>query len=68
MEQAYFFAQDDSCHWYMIPVEKRELWRSMSDIDIDSDEGYAAWQEAGFDDYRTGGGIDDIEFVPVKTA
>ena len=56
----YFFAQDDSCHWYMIPVEKRTRWNEVNKMDIDTDEGYEAWQE--FNDYLTGGGIGDIEF------
>lgn len=59
--QKYFFAQDDSCHWYMIPAEKRQRWNEVNKMDIDTDEGYEAFQE--FEDYRTGGGISDIEFL-----
>lgn len=58
--QKYFFAQDDSCHWYMIPAEKRQRWNEINEMDIETDEGYEAWQE--LEDYRTGGGISDIEF------
>jgi hypothetical protein len=66
MKQAYFFSQDDFCHWYMIPVEKRELWNELSQMDLDEGDNYQRWQDADFDDYRTGGGIGDIEFIPTK--
>jgi hypothetical protein len=58
----YFFAQDDSCHWYMIPVEKRELWNELNSIDTETDHWYDRWCDAGFDSYRTDG-ISHIEFV-----
>ena len=57
----YFFAQDDSCHWYMIPVEKRELWDELNSIDTETDHWYDRWCDSGFDSYRVDG-ISHIEF------
>lgn len=65
-QETFFFDQDESCHWYMIPTSKRELWNKLNNMDTESDEWYQQWQDAAFDDYRTGGGISDIEFTPVK--
>jgi len=63
----FFFSQDDSCHWYMIPVERREEWSKASDLNLDTDEGYDEWQNGNWEDYRTGGGIGDIEFTPTTS-
>jgi hypothetical protein len=46
----------------MIPVEKRQLWNELSQLDLDEDDNYQKWQDAGFDNYMTGGSIDNIEF------
>lgn len=64
--QTFFFDQDESGHWYMIPTGRRELWNKLNNIDTETDGWYGQWTQAGFDDFRTGGGISDIEFVPVK--
>lgn len=58
----YFFDQDESCHWYMIPSERREEWVKAREINLDTDEGYAEWCKGNWDDYRIGGGINDINF------
>jgi hypothetical protein len=63
----HFFDRDDSGHWYMIPVDKRELWDELNNQDSEEEGWYERWQEAGFDDYSTGGGISNIEFIPIKT-
>lgn len=60
----FFFAQDDSCHWYMIPTERREEWSKARDLDLETDEGYEEWQKGDWEDYMTGGGIGDIDFIP----
>jgi hypothetical protein len=60
----FFFSQDDSCHWYMIPTERREEWSKAGDLDLETDEGYEEWQKGNWEDYRTGGGIGDIDFIP----
>jgi hypothetical protein len=65
--QKFFFSQDDSCHWYMIPVERREEWEKARDLNLDRDEGYDEWQKGNWEDYMTGGGIDDIEFTPTTS-
>lgn len=66
MENTFFFSQDDSGHWYMIPSDKREIWNELSQLDLDEYDNYQKWQDAGFEDYMTGGGIGGIEFVPIK--
>lgn len=60
----FFFSQDDSCHWYMIPTERREEWSKARDLDLETDEGYEEWQKGNWEDYMTGGGIGDIDFIP----
>ena len=64
--KTFFFDQDESGHWYMIPADRREEWSKAREMNIDTDEGYDQWCKAGWDDFRTGGGIGDIEFIPVK--
>jgi len=63
LPQRYFFAQDDDCHWYMIPADRREEWQNAGHLNLDTDEGYEAWIKGGWENYRTGGGISDIEFL-----
>lgn len=60
----FFFSQDESCHWYMIPTERREEWSKARDLDLETDEGYEEWQKGNWEDYMTGGGIGDIDFIP----
>lgn len=59
----YFFSQDESSHWYMIPADRREEWGKAQQLNLDTDEGYNAWVEGNWEDYRTGGGISHIEFI-----
>lgn len=58
----YFFSQDESSHWYMIPSERREEWNKAREMNIATDEGYQKWCDDGWDNYRTGGGIGHIDF------
>lgn len=34
-EERYFLAQDQSCHWYVVPVSKKDEWTKWSNIDED---------------------------------
>ena len=56
----YFFDQDSSSHWYMIPVERKEEWDLLFDLDEDDPNTWELFEK--FSQYRTGGGINDIEF------
>lgn len=63
----FFFSKDDSCHWYMIPVELRNRWKQLN-----TDEDGKGWDtfdskafEKEFGQYRTNGGISHIEFIPI---
>lgn len=38
MNQRYFLDQDDSGHWYMIPVFKKKEWKSWLENFIDYEE------------------------------
>lgn len=64
----YYFTQDESSHWYMIPVELRNQWNDLYEkiltVGEYSDEWYFLIDEFDviFSKYRTGGGISDIEF------
>ena len=70
MEQAFFFTQDDSSHWYMIPVEKRGRWKQLNnrlpEIEGWDEYDYNEAIDDEFGSYRTGGGISHIEFIPTK--
>ncbi len=32
-EARFCFVQDDDCHWYIIPSDKRDEWREWENID-----------------------------------
>ena len=34
----FFVAQDDSCHWYLIPNEYREDWEEWSNLPYSEDD------------------------------
>lgn len=38
MQEQYFLDQDNSCHWYLVPVPKREEWREWCGIAEDEDD------------------------------
>ena len=58
--QLYFFSQDQDCHWYMIPADKRDKWNQINNMDSEDPDTWDAFNE--FEEYRTGGGISHIEF------
>lgn len=35
IKQRYFLGQDSSCHWYLVPEDKRDSWNNWSDLDED---------------------------------
>jgi len=37
----YFLDQDNSGHWYLVPVEHKEAWKIWSDLDEDDE---ASWE------------------------
>lgn len=61
--EPYFFSQDGDGHWYMIPVRLRAEWNTLNAKGYNDDD-YEEWQK--WSDYMTGGGIEDIEFIPTK--
>lgn len=64
----HFFAQDESSHWYMIPVDLRDRWQQLNnqlpEIEGWDEEDYNSAIDDEFGDFRTGGGIGHIEFIP----
>lgn len=54
--QRFFFDQDDSSHWYMIPAELRDKWRDANEMTYEefSEESYKAQSEFErlFSEYR----------------
>lgn len=66
----FFFSQDEDCHWYMIPIEKRERWKELNDLansHINSSieqQNFDNLIDGEFSEYRTNGGISHIEFTP----
>jgi hypothetical protein len=64
--ELYFFDQDDSGHWYMIPSDIREKWNKLKTLDLDENDNYLIWCESGMNDYMIGGGISNINFSPTR--
>lgn len=65
----YYFTQDPSSHWYLLPVKFREEFEALSEIACNDDEaGYDAGDiiDTKFGEYRTGGGIGHITFENPK--
>lgn len=53
----FCFVQDESCHWYMIPVSKLARFLHLLKDDTDGQE-----LDAEFAKYLTGGGISHVAF------
>lgn len=62
MEDRFFFSQDDSCHWYMIPEKWKEEWYKL----IEDEECWDKPEWGKFEKCRTGGGISNISFTDPK--
>lgn len=43
--EKYFLSQDDSCHWYLIPVSKRKEWEEWRNL---SEDDPASWNTPNF--------------------
>jgi hypothetical protein len=41
-ENRYFFDQDSSSHWYMVPESIRDVWTKWRDLDPDLEEAWEA--------------------------
>lgn len=59
----YFFDQDGDSHWHMIPSKHRDRWKLLNGGDPDDEDNNDNINNE-FGEYRTGGGIGDIEFAP----
>lgn len=56
--ERYFFAQDESSHWYMLPVRLKEQWDCLSQKPNGWE--YDGWLE--IEEHRLDGGIESITF------
>ena len=36
----YFLDQDDSCHWYLVPMDKRNEWEYWCGLEDDCEESW----------------------------
>lgn len=54
MNERYFLSQDQSCHWYIIPVSKREEWSKFNALDEDDPASWEVpeWAEMIGGDYQ----------------
>lgn len=57
----YFFDQDTSSHWYMIPFDMRDNWNKLN---IENEDDVYEMFEEVFGQYRLSGGIEHINFLP----
>lgn len=44
-EPRYFLDQDQSCHWYLVPLENSQEWEDWLEIDEDDEK---SWEVPGF--------------------
>lgn len=51
----YFLSQDDSCHWYLIPADRREEWDTWRNLASDDER---SWEVPDFARF-----IDNPSFV-----
>lgn len=58
----HFYDKDSSGDWFMIPKNKEELWEHVKEMDEDDPKSWVAYEE--FEQYRTGGDIKRIYFIP----
>lgn len=61
-DKKYFFGQDQDCHWYMIPLDLKEIWNELSDMEDPSEDD--RWQQ--IEDCNVGGCISSIVFTNPK--
>jgi hypothetical protein len=54
-KQRFVFVQDQSCHWYMIPVKLKARFEKLSEAEDEA-------LDEEFEKYLTGGGIGHITF------
>ena len=40
--QRYFLSQDNSSHWYIIPVDKQSAWEAWTGLDEDDEKSWTA--------------------------
>lgn len=47
MGKRYFFAQDDSCHWYLVPADRRAEWTELANLPEEDERAWDApeWAE-----------------------
>lgn len=65
MQETFFFSECDG-DWFMVPAPKRKEWIEFTHDDFFDDQDKCDEFEEKFGEYRTGGGIYDIEFIVVK--
>ena len=41
----YFLSQDNDCHWFIIPADKRDEWNAWCEIESDDEQ---AWEPPDF--------------------
>lgn len=39
-EERFYFSRDNSCHWYLVPVERREEFERWASLDEDDEAGW----------------------------
>ena len=59
----YIFTQDNSSHWYMVPIKLIDRFKELNNIGDDESDNSICIE---FGDYMTGGGIEDISFENPK--
>jgi hypothetical protein len=62
----FFFDQDCSSHWYMVPLELKEEWNRLNTDDEDDQDTIDEFNDF-FGEYTLGGDITQITFEnPIK--
>ena len=60
INKRYFLAQDDSCHWLLIPLEKRDRFYELLNKGEEAEDEFNTefWEK-----YSTGGGAEVYSFT-----
>lgn len=63
-EKRFCLVQDDSSHWYCIPLELRATFEELGEgLESDDDAAWAEWNELGFDAMRLNMYVSNYSFT-----
>jgi hypothetical protein len=64
--ERFRFVQDDSCHWYVIPADKKNAFIAWVVYMSDEGENYVPYEGEEFDNFRIDGGPSWYTFTDLQ--